>query len=186
MDKVYSRLNSCALFICFLLGAIIVVGHAILLQRPNPKTPLLGSRTMSAPRQRLDAKRTLTNNLVGAPCPLLAQSGHPTVFRQCPLLGVKRTSAAGYSMSAFDPKRTSVEWRYSSSNDRQRGTVATTAPTIGPLIAERIFSQGAYRHRTTVFALGRMPQQNRAATTHKNPALVGYRTPTKAQTWPPT
>jgi hypothetical protein len=45
--------------------------------------------------------------------------------------------------------------RYSSSNDRQRGTVATTAPTIGPLFADRIFFQGAYRHRTTVFALGR-------------------------------
>jgi hypothetical protein len=27
--------------------------------------------------------------------PLLAQSGHATVARQCPLLGVKRTSAMG-------------------------------------------------------------------------------------------
>jgi hypothetical protein len=35
----------------------------------------------------------------------MAQSGHPTVARQCPLLGVKRTSAAANPMSAFDPKR---------------------------------------------------------------------------------
>src|SRR5262249_4577383 len=31
---------------------------------------------------------------LGAPsCPLLAQSGHPNSVKQCPLLGVKRTSA---------------------------------------------------------------------------------------------
>jgi hypothetical protein len=35
--------------------------------------------------------------------PLLAQSGHPTVVRQCPLLEVKRTSMVGNPMSAFDP-----------------------------------------------------------------------------------
>ena len=40
-------------------------------------------------------------------CPLLAQSGHPTLIRQCPLLGVKRTSIEGGGMSANDPKRTS-------------------------------------------------------------------------------
>jgi hypothetical protein len=33
----------------------------------------------------------------------LAQSGHPTVVCQCPLLGVKRTSIGIAAMSAFDP-----------------------------------------------------------------------------------
>jgi hypothetical protein len=39
----------------------------------------------------------------------MAQSGHPSIDRQCPLLGVKRTSASAKPMSAFDPKRTSVK-----------------------------------------------------------------------------
>jgi hypothetical protein len=39
-------------------------------------------------------------------CPLLAQSGYPSVVRRCPLLGVKRTSGESAPMSAFDPKRT--------------------------------------------------------------------------------
>jgi hypothetical protein len=34
-------------------------------------------------------------------CPLMAQSGHPTVARQCPLLGVKRTSKFKSVTSAF-------------------------------------------------------------------------------------
>jgi hypothetical protein len=38
--------------------------------------------------------------------PLLAQSGHPDPFNQCPLLGVKRTFVQVASMSAFDPKQT--------------------------------------------------------------------------------
>ena len=38
--------------------------------------------------------------------PLLAQSGHPTLRRTCPLLGVKRTWPAALHMSAYDPKRT--------------------------------------------------------------------------------
>jgi Cyclic nucleotide-binding domain len=36
---------------------------------------------------------------------LLAQSGHPDSVSQCPLLGVKRTSAGISGMSAHDPKR---------------------------------------------------------------------------------
>jgi hypothetical protein len=83
-------------------------------------------------------------------------------------------------MSAFGTKQTSYSCRRLFAWHS-----GPTAPTIGPLIADCIFFQGAYRHRTTVFALGGMPQQNRATTTHKNLALVGYRTPTKAQTWPP-
>jgi hypothetical protein len=35
---------------------------------------------------------------------LLAQSGHSSVARQCPLLGVKRTWQSQSLMSAFDPK----------------------------------------------------------------------------------
>jgi hypothetical protein len=31
-------------------------------------------------------------------CPLLAQSGHSDALDQCPLLGVKRTSAGAYAM----------------------------------------------------------------------------------------
>jgi len=38
--------------------------------------------------------------------PLMAQSGHPSIDRQCPFLGVKRTSMGTHPMSAFDPKRT--------------------------------------------------------------------------------
>jgi hypothetical protein len=38
-------------------------------------------------------------------CLLLAQSKHPTVTRQCPLSGVKRTSMGSNPMSAFDPTR---------------------------------------------------------------------------------
>jgi hypothetical protein len=37
----------------------------------------------------------------------MAQSGHHDRAAECPLLGVKRTSGRGASMSAFDPKRTS-------------------------------------------------------------------------------
>ena len=37
-------------------------------------------------------------------CLLLAQSGHPDPFNQCPLLGVKRTSAELREMSAENPK----------------------------------------------------------------------------------
>jgi hypothetical protein len=40
-------------------------------------------------------------------CPFLAQSGHPTIARKCPLLGEERTSIASIPMSAFDPKQTS-------------------------------------------------------------------------------
>src|SRR6516164_7195479 len=49
--------------------------------------------------------------------PEMAQSEHPTVARQCPLLGVKRTSTVADLMSAFDPKRTSAAQHY-----RQRKT----------------------------------------------------------------
>ena len=44
-------------------------------------------------------------------------------------------------MSAFDPKQHWSSGGLLAVNDRQRGTVATTAPTIGPLIAEGIFSK---------------------------------------------
>ena len=40
--------------------------------------------------------------------PLLAQSGHPSLHRTCPLLGEKRTCDFALQMSAFDPKRTSA------------------------------------------------------------------------------
>jgi hypothetical protein len=36
----------------------------------------------------------------------MAQSGHPSRARQCPLSGVKRTSRFRDVMSAFDPKAT--------------------------------------------------------------------------------
>ena len=39
-------------------------------------------------------------------CPLVAQSGHSNHSRECPLLGVKRTSQGIAVMSAYDPKRT--------------------------------------------------------------------------------
>ena len=41
-------------------------------------------------------------------CPLLALSGHGSMHRTCPLMGVKRTWAGAVQMSAFDPKRTST------------------------------------------------------------------------------
>jgi hypothetical protein len=43
-------------------------------------------------------------------CPLLALSGHSASTRQCPLLGVKRTSHLTGAMSAFDPKQTLSDW----------------------------------------------------------------------------
>ena len=45
---------------------------------------------------------------MNARCPLLAQSGHPSLRCTCPLLGVKRTCHFALQMSAFDPKRTSL------------------------------------------------------------------------------
>src|SRR5215468_813439 len=44
-------------------------------------------------------------DLIGARCLLLAQSGHGDHVQQCPLSGVKRTSGEAASMSANDPKR---------------------------------------------------------------------------------
>src|SRR5262245_47422216 len=41
-------------------------------------------------------------------CLLLAQSGHPDTFNQCPLSGAKRTLPKRPLMSASDPKRTSA------------------------------------------------------------------------------
>jgi hypothetical protein len=42
----------------------------------------------------------------------LAQSGHHSRLRQCPLSGVKRTSRIQSVMSAFDPKRTWHVYHY--------------------------------------------------------------------------
>ena len=56
-----------------------------------------------------DNHRPLNSNIVpfiSRECPLLAQSGHPSLHRTCPLLGVKRTCAFALQMSAYDPKRT--------------------------------------------------------------------------------
>jgi hypothetical protein len=39
-------------------------------------------------------------------CPKVELSGHPPLTRECPLLGVKRTSMSSDPMSAFEPKRT--------------------------------------------------------------------------------
>jgi hypothetical protein len=36
---------------------------------------------------------------------------HPSVARQCPLLGEQRASTDGNPMSAFDPKRTFAWWQ---------------------------------------------------------------------------
>ena len=41
-------------------------------------------------------------------CLLLALSGHSSLHRTCPLSGVKRTWLFALHMSAYDPKRTSV------------------------------------------------------------------------------
>src|SRR5262249_42866033 len=37
------------------------------------------------------------------------ESGHPPLHCTCPLSGVKRTSSLAPHMSAFDPKRTSIQ-----------------------------------------------------------------------------
>ena len=42
--------------------------------------------------------------------PLLAQSGHPSLHRTCPLSGAKRTCLFALQMSAYDPKRTSARY----------------------------------------------------------------------------
>jgi hypothetical protein len=41
---------------------------------------------------------------MGELCPLLALSGHPSLHRTCPLLGVKRTLDFLVGMSAVDPR----------------------------------------------------------------------------------
>ena len=46
-----------------------------------------------------------------AQCPLLALSGHALVHCKCPLSGVKRTCLLALHMSAYDPKRTSLDVR---------------------------------------------------------------------------
>jgi hypothetical protein len=47
------------------------------------------------------------DNIIAVPFfSLFAQSGHGDRAQRCPLLGVKRTSGGGASMSAYDPKRT--------------------------------------------------------------------------------
>ena len=45
-------------------------------------------------------------NLTREQCPLLAQSGHPSLHRTCPLFGGKADMRFALHMSAFDPKRT--------------------------------------------------------------------------------
>jgi hypothetical protein len=52
-----------------------------------------------------------------------AQSGHRHRAERCPLLGVKRTSAAANPMSAFDPKRTSASLRRPSYASRLASTL---------------------------------------------------------------
>jgi hypothetical protein len=42
---------------------------------------------------------------------LLAQSGHPDTLNQCPLPGVKQTSAERAGMSLIDPERKSSDRR---------------------------------------------------------------------------
>src|SRR6516165_4724458 len=49
--------------------------------------------------------RSVSVNAWQARC-VFGKSRHPGALNQCPLLGVKRTSGGGASMSAFDPKRT--------------------------------------------------------------------------------
>ena len=59
-----------------------------------------GGGTVTA---RDDTARTFTAARRGR---AWTQSGHPDTLSQCPLLGVKRTSGYGASMSANDPKQT--------------------------------------------------------------------------------
>jgi len=58
--------------------------------------------SVSRSRRRCSLLPTRWSNEAGE-CLLLAQSGHPDVLNQCPLLGVKRTSLRHSVMSAFDP-----------------------------------------------------------------------------------
>jgi hypothetical protein len=67
------------------------------------------------------ATTVVTSNVVlvaidAAQCLLLAQSGHRSDALQCPLLGVKRTSAGTHPMSAFDPKQTSAVYDFCNAN----------------------------------------------------------------------
>ena len=61
-----------------------------------------------------DGSRTGRGLLRGG-CPLMALSGHLNALRQCPLLGVKRTSTSANPMSAISevahcilPRRTTI------------------------------------------------------------------------------
>jgi hypothetical protein len=52
---------------------------------------------------------------------------HPSVARQCPLLGEQRASTDGNPMSAFDPKRTFAWWQMANAHLLSHGAAAETA-----------------------------------------------------------
>jgi hypothetical protein len=78
----------------------MVAGPAV--NRRGPNVPVSPSPGMGVKRTSRGVMR----------CRLMAQSGHPSVVRQCPLLGVKRTLQFHGHMSAFDPTRTSTGSAY--------------------------------------------------------------------------
>src|SRR5262245_39036900 len=59
---------------------------------------------------------------------LLVQSGHPSLHRTCPLLGVKRTCRFALHLGAFDPKRTlNVRFCCDAQRGGRRRQIATAA-----------------------------------------------------------
>ena len=64
---------------------------------------------------------------------LLAQSGHPSLHRTCPLSGAKRTCLFALQMSAYDPKRTSA--RYSPLIEPRGFTVMIAHLSVCPALA---------------------------------------------------
>ena len=71
----------------------------------TPDGRLPTQQEAARPPEQFGCNAGTRNPLAGSlsRCPLLAQSGHDNRVQECPLSGVKRTSARISGMSAYDP-----------------------------------------------------------------------------------
>jgi hypothetical protein len=106
------------------------------------------------------ARRGKTRTITAA-CLLLALPGRPTVARQHPLLEVKRTWGQGASVSAYDPKRTSV------------GNSMMVAMKERGLSSEEVQSLQSVTWRDCKRALSASRRRSSAARTSGRPWLSG-------------
>jgi hypothetical protein len=79
----------------------------------------------------------------------LAQSGHPSLHRTCPLLGVKRTWRLHYEMSAYDPKRTIS---LATNNRETSPTASVEEMLLAPFLKSKMASLAVRYYRRWIFA----------------------------------